>query len=194
MNPLKRLYGEGQSVWLDFIRRTLITSGDLNRLIEEDGVRGMTSNPTIFEKAVTGSADYDKALHRALEENPHREIKDLYEALVIEDIQMAADVLKPIYDVTRGIDGYVSLEVSPKLADDTEGTIAEAERLWKTTGRPNVMIKVPATDAGVSALETLIAAGVNVNATLMFSLAHYEAIAHAYIRGLEKCEHPEQIA
>ena len=194
MNPLKQLYGQGQSVWLDFIRRSLITSGDLNRLIDEDGVRGMTSNPAIFEKAIAGSADYDESLRRALQRNPHGEIKALYEILAIEDIQMAADVLRPIYEETRGADGYVSLEVSPALAHDTEGTIAEAERLWKTVNRPNLMIKVPATSEGASALETLVARGVNVNATLMFSLKHYEAIAHAYIRGLKKCEHPERIA
>jgi transaldolase/glucose-6-phosphate isomerase len=194
MNPLKALNGEGQSVWLDFIRRNLMTSGDLNRLIDEDGVRGMTSNPTIFEKAIAGSADYDESIRRALQRNPHGDIKALYEFLAIEDIQMAADVLRPIYEETRGVDGYVSLEVSPTLAHDTEGTIAEAERLWKTVSRPNVMIKVPATEEGVPALEALIARGVNVNATLMFSLEHYEAIAQAYVRGLKKCEHPETIA
>lgn len=194
MNPLKQLYGEGQSVWLDFIRRNLITSGDLNRLIDEDGVRGMTSNPTIFEKAIAGSADYDESLRRALQRNPHGDIKELYETLAIEDIQMAADVLRPIYDETRGADGYVSFEVSPTLAHDREGTIAEAQRLWKAVNRPNIMIKVPGTREGVPALEALIARGVNINATLMFSLKHYEAIAHAYIRGLKKCETPERMA
>lgn len=194
MNPLKELYREGQSVWLDFIRRSLITSGDLNRLIEEDGVRGMTSNPTIFQNAITGSVDYDESIRRALQKNPHGDIKALYEVLAVEDIQMAADVLRPIYDETRGADGYVSLEVSPALAHDAAGTIAEAERLWKTVSRPNLMIKVPATRAGAPALEELIARGINVNATLMFSLKHYEAIARAYIRGLERCKEPERIA
>lgn len=194
MNPLKELLKEGQSVWLDFIRRNLITSGDFNRLIDEGGVRGMTSNPTIFQKAIAGSADYDESLRRALQKNPHGDIKDLYETLAIEDIRMAADVLRPVYNDTRGADGYVSFEVSPRLAHDTAGTIAEAERLWKTVDRPNLMIKVPATKAGVPALETLIARGININATLMFSLKHYEAIAHAYIRGLKRCEHPERIA
>jgi transaldolase len=194
MNPLKQLYGEGQSVWLDFIRRNLIASGDLNRLIDEDGVRGMTSNPTIFEKAIAGSADYDESLRRALRRNPHGDIKDLYETLAIEDIQMAADVLRPIYNETMGADGYVSFEVSPALAHDTDGTVAEAQRLWKSVNRPNIMIKVPATQEGVPALEALIARGVNVNATLMFSLKHYEAIARAYIRGLKRCEAPDRIA
>lgn len=194
MNPLKDLYREGQSVWLDFIRRNLITSGDLNRLIDEDGVRGMTSNPTIFQNAIAGSADYDESLRRALQKNPHGDIKALYEILAVEDIQAAADVLRPIYDHSAGADGYVSLEVSPALAHDTAGTIAEAERLWKTVGRPNLMVKVPATEAGVPALEQLIARGVNVNATLMFSLKHYEAIAHAYVRGVKRCAEPERIA
>jgi transaldolase/glucose-6-phosphate isomerase len=194
MNPLKELYREGQSIWLDFIRRSLITSGDLNRLIDEDGVRGMTSNPTIFQNAIAGSADYDESIRRALQKNPHGDIKTLYEILAVEDIQMAADVLRPVYDAARGGDGYVSLEVSPALAHDTAGTIAEAERLWKTVGRPNLMIKVPATKAGVPALEELIARGINVNATLMFSLDHYEAIARAYLRGLERCRAPERIA
>jgi transaldolase len=194
MNPLKRLYEEGQSVWLDFIRRNLITSGDLNRLIDEDGIRGMTSNPTIFQKAIAGSADYDESLAKALGENPDADIKDLYETLAIEDIKSAAEVLRPIYDDSNGGDGYVSLEVSPTLADDTSGTIEEAVRLWKTVGCPNLMIKVPATDAGVPALEALIAKGVNVNATLMFSMKHYEAIAQAYVRGLARCENPDRVA
>jgi transaldolase len=194
MNPLKRLYEEGQSVWLDFIRRNLITSGDLNRLIDEDGIRGMTSNPTIFQKAIAGSADYDESLVKALEANPNADIKSLYETLAIEDIRSAADVLRPIYDESNGDDGYVSLEVSPTLADDTEGTIEEAVRLWNSVDCPNVLIKVPATDAGVPALEELIARGINVNATLMFSMKHYEAIAQAYVRGLRRCEKPSRVA
>jgi transaldolase len=194
MNALKKLFEAGQSVWLDFIRRNLIVSGDLNRLIDEDGVRGMTSNPTIFQKAIAGSADYDESLASALRENPGAGIKELYETLAVEDIQSAADVLRPIYDDSGGGDGYVSLEVSPTLADDTDGTIEEAVRLWKTVSRPNLMIKVPATEAGVPALEALIARGVNVNATLMFSMKHYEAIAQAYVRGLAACETPGRVA
>jgi transaldolase/glucose-6-phosphate isomerase len=194
MNPLKQLNREGQSVWLDFIRRSLITSGDLNRLVDEDAVRGMTSNPTIFQNAIAGSVDYDQSIRRALQRNPHDDIKALYEILAVEDIQAAADVLLPVYDETHGADGYVSLEVSPALAHDTEGTIAEAGRLWETVNRPNLMIKVPATREGVPALEALIGRGINVNATLMFSLRHYEAIARAYIRGLERSQEPSRIA
>ena len=193
MNPLQQLLHEGQSIWLDFIKRGLITSGELKRLIDEDGLRGMTSNPTIFHKAIAGSADYDDSLRRALEKNPRGDVKSVYETLAIEDIRMAADALRPVYNGTGGADGYVSFEVSPKLANDTAGTIAEAERLWKTVDRPNLMIKVPATPAGAPALETLVGRGININATLMFSLKHYEAIAQAYIRGLKRCEHPERI-
>ena len=156
MNPLKQLEKEGQSIWLDFIRRSLVTSGELNRLIEEDGVSGVTSNPSIFQKSIAGSADYDESLRKALERNPHQDINDLYETLVVEDIQMAADVLRPVYDHTDGADGFVSLEVSPALAHDTKGTIKEAKRLWKDVGRPNLMIKVPATKEGIPALEDLI--------------------------------------
>lgn len=194
MNPLKALQLEGQSIWLDYIRRSLMTSGELNRLLEEDGLRGMTSNPTIFEKAINGSADYDESLRKLLEKDPQIEVKTLYEALAIEDIRMAADILRPVYDETNGADGYVSLEVSPRLANDTNGTIEEAKRLWAEVDRPNLMIKVPATPEGVPAFETLIASGVNVNCTLMFSLKHYEDIAQAYIRGLRHCDHPEKIA
>ena len=194
MNPLKELMGQGQSVWLDYIKRSLMSSGELTRLIDEDGVRGMTSNPTIFEKAIAGSADYDESLRKILEQDPHIDIKTLYETLVVEDIQTAADVLRPVYDQTNGGDGYVSLEVSPKLANDTEGTIEEAKRLWAWVDRPNLMIKVPSTPAGVPAFEELTAAGINVNVTLMFSLKHYEDIANAYVRGLTRCDTPERVA
>ena len=194
MNPLKALSGEGQSIWLDFIERSLMASGELQRLIDDDGVRGMTSNPTIFEKAINAGTDYDDSLRRTLEKNSGIDIKLLYETLVVEDIQTAADVLRPIYDQTSGTDGYVSLEVSPKLADDTDGTIEEAKRLWEWVARPNLMVKVPATPAGVPAFEALTAAGLNINVTLMFSLKHYEDIAQAYVRGLERCPTPERVA
>ena len=194
MNPLKALRGEGQSIWLDYIRRSLMTGGELNRLIDEDGLSGMTSNPTIFEKAINAGADYDDTLRSILQKNPHIGIKELYETIAIQDIQMAADVLRPIYNDTRGVDGYVSLEVSPTLAGDADGTIAEAKRLWKTVDRPNLMVKVPATDAGVTAFEELTAAGININCTLMFSLEHYEDVAHAYIRGLSRCDDPTRVA
>ena len=194
MNPLKQLQTEGQSIWLDYIRRNLITSGELNRLIDEDGLRGMTSNPTIFHKAITSGGEYDESLRRALEANRDIDTKSLYEVVAIEDIQMAADVLEPVYKSSNGADGFVSFEVSPRLADDTDATIAEAKRLWETVNRPNLMIKVPGTSAGVPAFETLIAGGVNVNVTLMFSLKHYEDVAQAYIRGLKRCKHPERMA
>jgi len=194
MNPLRELQNYGQSLWLDYIRRSLITGGELTRLVEEDGLRGLTSNPTIFEKAIAGSTDYDKALHLLLAEDPHADARTLYEALAIEDIRMAADILRSVYDETDGADGFVSLEVSPHLARDTAGTVAEARRLWQVVDRPNLMIKVPATPEGIPAVEALIAEGINVNVTLMFSLAHYEAVAHAYLRGVERCPDPSKVA
>jgi transaldolase/glucose-6-phosphate isomerase len=193
-SPLKELQKAGQSIWLDYIRRSLITSGELKRLVEEDGLRGVTSNPTILEKAIDGSTDYDEALRTLLARESHTSADILYEALTIEDIRMAADVLGPVYLETSGLDGYVSLEVSPRLAHDTVGTVAEARRLWKTVKRPNLMIKVPATPEGIPAVEKLIEEGINVNVTLMFSLAHYEAVAGAYLRGLEKCRDPRSVA
>jgi len=194
MNPLRQLAEQGQSIWLDYIRRSLIRSGELKKLIEEDGLRGMTSNPTIFDKAISGSTDYDMALRALLADNAQAPAEELYERLAIEDIQMAADVLRSVYDETHGDDGYVSLEVSPYLAHDTERTIKEAQRLRSAVDRPNVMIKVPATPAGVPAIEELIATGINVNVTLMFSMSHYEAVARAYIKGLERCGNPGQVA
>ena len=149
MNPLKTLLDEGQSIWLDYIARELLHSGELKRLVEQDGVRGVTSNPTIFEKAILGSADYDGTLRRMLTANGQADLSELYEGVVIEDIQAAADVLRPVYDETEAADGYVSLEVSPRLAHDTEATINEARRLRSQVNRPNVMIKVPATPAGI---------------------------------------------
>jgi transaldolase/glucose-6-phosphate isomerase len=194
MNPLRQLQQHGQSVWLDYIRRDLITSGELKRLVEEDGLRGITSNPTIFEKAISGSSDYDEAIREAIAADPGIEADALFEKLEVEDIQLAADVLRPVYDATGGADGFVSIEVLPKWANDTAGTIYEAARLWREVGRPNLMVKVPSTPAGIPAIEELTAAGVNVNITLMFSIAHYEAVAHAYIRGLERVSDPHAIA
>lgn len=194
MNPLKELSAQGQSIWLDYIRRDLIRTGELKRLVEDDGIRGVTSNPTIFEKAIAGSTDYDDALRALHAKDPKADARNLYEGLAIEDIQMAADVLRPVYDETQGADGYVSFEVSPHLAHETQETISEAKRLRQAVDRPNVMIKVPATRAGIPAIEELIAAGVNVNITLMFSLSHYEAVARAYLRGLERCTDPAKVA
>jgi transaldolase len=194
MNPLKELSGQGQSIWLDYIRRNLIRTGELKRLVEEDGIRGVTSNPTIFEKAIAGSTDYDDALRALHGKNPKADARNLYEGLAIEDIQMAADVLRPVYDETGGADGYVSFEVSPHLANETQGTISEAKRLRAAVDRPNVMIKVPATPEGIPAIEELIAEAVNINVTLMFSMSHYEAVVGAYMRGLERCPDPAKVA
>jgi transaldolase/glucose-6-phosphate isomerase len=194
MNPLRELLAQGQSIWLDYMRRNLIHTGELKRLVDEDGIRGLTSNPTIFEKAMAGSTDYDDAMRAILASEPNIDVGRLYERLAVEDIQMAADILRPVYDETAGADGFVSLEVSPHLAHQTQETIAEAKRLRATVGRPNVMIKVPATPEGIPAIETLIAEGVSVNITLMFSMAHYEAVAGAYIRGLERSADPVKVA
>ena len=194
MNSLKELLNQGQSIWLDYISRNLLSSGGLKRLVDEDGMRGVTSNPTIFEKAIAGSADYDDALRQMLAQNPNIDVGKLYEPLAIEDIQTAADVLRPVYDRTHGDDGYVSLEVSPHLARDTAGTIHEAKRLRAAVDRPNLMIKVPATPEGIPAIEELIAGGVNVNITLMFSMRHYEAVARAYINGLQRAADPARVA
>lgn len=194
MNPLVTLTEMGQSVWLDYIRRSFLEGGELDRLIREDGVRGVTANPTIFEKAIVGSDDYDEALRELVAADGHASVGELYESLAIQDIRMAADLLKRSYDETGGADGFVSLEVSPRLAHDTAGTIAEARRLWKEVRRPNLMIKVPATPEGIPAIEELIADGVNVNVTLMFSLDHYEAVAAAYLRGVARTAKPRQIA
>ncbi len=194
MNPLKELGAQGQSIWLDYIRRNLILSGELKRMVEQDGIRGVTSNPTIFEKAIAGSTDYDDALTAMLARDPKAAVEKLYEPLAIEDIQMAADVLRPVYDSTNGDDGYVSLEVSPHLAHDTQGTISEAKRLRAAVNRPNLMVKVPATPAGIPAIEQLIADGLNINVTLMFSMSHYEAVARAYVKGLERCADPAKVA
>ena len=189
MNPLLALNQRDQFVWLDHISRSLITGGVLHRLIKEDGLGGVTSNPTIFDKAIAGSADYDAGLHRALDAEPNISNRALVERLIVKDIQLAADVLRPVYDRSDGANGFVSLEVSPASAHDTAATVSEARHLWQVVARPNVMIKVPATQEGIPAIEALTAEGVNVNITLMFSLEHYEAVAQAYLRGIQR--HPE---
>src|SRR6202158_4205144 len=184
-NPLKDLLKFGQSVWLDYIRRDLLTSGELKRLIEEDGLRGMTSNPTIFEKAITGGKLYDDLLN-SLRPRADLDGKGRYEILAIRDLQDAADILRPVYDSSKRRDGYVSLEVSPYLARDTQGTLEEARRLWKTVNRENVMIKVPGTPQGIPAFQQLISEGININVTLLFSQDVYKRVAEAYIAGLEQ--------
>jgi transaldolase/glucose-6-phosphate isomerase len=185
VNQVAALHQYGQSVWLDYIRRSLIASGELKRLVDEDGLGGVTSNPAIFEKAIDGSTDYASAIDEISNESPGLDAKQMYERLAIKDIQDAADVLRPVYDRTGSRDGYVSLEVAPDLAHDTEGTLAEARQLWHTVARPNVMIKVPATPAGLPAIRTLISEGINVNVTLLFARDAYEKVAHAYIEGLD---------
>ena len=184
MNPLKALHGYGQSVWLDYIRRSLLTSGELARLIEEDGLRGVTSNPAIFEKAITGSTDYAETLKALVAQ--FREAKAIYEQVAIHDIRDAADILRVVYDQSEQRDGYVSFEVSPYLARDTSRTLEEARRLWQAVERPNVLIKVPATPEGIPAIEQLISEGINVNVTLLFALETYERVAEAYISGVRK--------
>ncbi len=182
-NPLNQLAAFGQSIWLDYIRRDLITGGGLRRLIEEDGLRGMTSNPAIFEKAISESHDYDADI-RAMAQKGN-DIAAIYESLSQRDVQRAADTFRPLYDSTDGNDGYVSLEVNPHLAHDTDGTIAEARRLWAALKRPNVFIKVPATSAGLPAIRQLISEGINVNVTLLFGLPRYRQVAEAYLGGIE---------
>src|SRR5580698_9868409 len=175
-NPLKELTKFGQSVWLDYIRRDLFTSGELKRLIEEDGLRGMTSNPAIFEKAIADSTLYADTL-KQLASRTDLDATGRYEILAIRDIQAAADALRPVYDSTKRRDGYVSLEVSPYLARDTAGTLTEARRLWKAVGRENLMVKVPGTEEGVPAFQQLISEGININVTLLFAQEVYERVA-----------------
>jgi transaldolase/glucose-6-phosphate isomerase len=183
-NPLLELQEQGQSVWQDYIRRDQNGSGELKRLIERDGLRGQTSNPTYFKQAITDSGLYDDAIAALVREGA--DVKAIYESLAIEDIQAATDLFRPVYDSMSGADGFVSLEVSPELANDTDATIEEARRLFAAVGRPNVMIKVPGTPAGMPAVEQLTSEGININITLLFSLEAYEQAAIAYIAGLER--------
>ncbi|WP_407156081.1 bifunctional transaldolase/phosoglucose isomerase [Bradyrhizobium sp. STM 3557] len=184
MNPVKKLEQHGQAVWLDFLARGFVAKGDLKRLIDEDGVKGVTSNPSIFEKAIGSSDEYDAPIGKALKSGD-RPVSALFEALAVEDIRHAADVLRPVYDRLDGNDGFVSLEVSPYLALDTKGTIAEAKHLWKAVDRKNLMIKVPATEEGLPAIEHLIGKGISINITLLFSQAVYREVVEAYLSGLE---------
>jgi transaldolase/glucose-6-phosphate isomerase len=183
-NPLLALRDHGQSVWLDFIRRGVLTSGEFQRLVDGDGLSGVTSNPTIFEKAIDGSTDYARAIEGL--SDGRRSPRDILQRLTIEDIQSAADILRPVYDRTGGRDGFANLEVGPDLANDTERTLAEARMLWAALARPNVMIKVPGTVAGVPAIRTLFAEGINVNITLLFSRDMYRRVAEAYLDAVEE--------
>lgn len=183
-NPLRALREAGQSVWLDYIHRGILRSGELRRLVQEDGIAGVTSNPTIFDKAISGSTDYDDALAALVAAGKNAD--EIYEALIVEDIRAACDVLRPVFDETGGGDGYVSVEVSPLLAYDTAGTIREVRRWSTLIARSNLMVKIPATPEGIPAIEEMIAEGRNINITLIFSLAMYRRVIEAYLRGLER--------
>lgn len=183
-NPLLKLESYGQSIWLDFINRGMLVSGELRRLIEGDGLSGVTSNPSIFEKAIIETRDYDDAIRDLLREG--RSAAEIYEELAVEDIRTTADLFRPVFDRSGGMDGFVSLEVAPNLARDTAGTILEARRLWTRVDRPNVLIKVPGTWEGLPAIRQLISEGINVNVTLLFGIHRYHAVAEAYIDGLEE--------
>jgi len=182
-NPLKGLLAYGQSPWMDYIRRDLLTGGGLKKFIAEDGLRGMTSNPTIFEKAINGSTLYNDFLNSP--EAKSLNAKQLFEKIAIRDVQDACDIFRPVYDETKHRDGYVSLEVSPLLANNTTGTIEEARRLWKAVNRPNLMVKVPATPEGIPAIRQLLEEGLNINITLLFAQSAYEKVAEAFIAALE---------
>lgn len=184
MNPIERLNTFGQSPWLDDMRRGLITGGGLKLMIDDDGIRGLTSNPAIFEESIARSGDYDGAIRRLARRG--QSIQEIYQTLTVEDVQQAADLFRPLYNVTNGGDGYVSYEVSPRLANDTQGTLQEARHLWQVIDCPNVMIKVPATKAGLPAIQKLISEGINVNVTLIFGLERYREVANAYIAGLQE--------
>ena len=194
MNRLKAVTELGQAIWLDYIRRDILENGHLAALVEDDGVSGVTSNPAIFQKAIGESDLYDADIRAELAAEPDIGVQELYERIAVRDIQLAADVLRPVFDRTEGADGFVSLEVSPRLARDTEGTLAEARRLWRRVDRPNLMIKVPATAEGLPAIEDLLAEGIHVNITLMFSMSHYENVAQAYLRGTARNADPSRVA
>src|SRR6202030_2484154 len=182
-NPLKGLLDYGQSPWMDYIRRDLLTGGELKRLIHDDGLRGMTSNPSIFAKAITGSKDYSDILQSP--DAKQLNAKQLYEKIAVRDVQDAADIFRPVYDETRRRDGYVSLEVSPELALEGDKTLEEARRLWKMVNRPNVMIKVPGTKEGIPAIRQLLEEGININITLLFAQSAYEKVAELFLVALE---------
>lgn len=182
-NRVKKIHDFDQSIWLDFIDRKIMNTGELQKLIDEDGIRGITSNPAIFEKAISSGSDYDEDIKQLSKEKQDNEA--LFYALAIKDIQRAADMLLPVYEEAKGADGYVSLEVSPLLAKDTEGTVKQARELWKQVDRKNVMIKIPATLEGLPAIRTCISEGININITLLFGLQRYEDVTDAYLSGLE---------
>jgi transaldolase len=189
-NPLLELQQFGQSVWYDNIDRAQLASGQFKRMLDEDGIVGVTANPTIFEKSISSGHAYDEQMNELIRES--KSTNEIYEALIIQDIRTVADLLRPIYDRTNGKDGFVSLEVSPELAHDTDGTIAEVSRFWKMVDRPNLMIKIPATPEGIPAIQQALTEGINVNITLIFSLDSYKAVANAYLNALENRYNQEQ--
>lgn len=194
MNLLRALQEHDQSFWLDYMRRSLITGRELERLVKEDGLRGVGNNLTIFQKVIAGSPDYDAVLKNQIRADKHRQPLALYEELAFEDIQMAADILQSVYKETEGADGFICIELPPDLAHDTRASIDEGHRIWKALSRPNIMVKIPATPEGIPAIETLISEGINVNVNLMFSLSHYEAVTNAYLKGVKKCSTPAKVA
>jgi transaldolase len=184
MNPLVQLMECGQSYWLDNLTRAMIMSGDLKRRVSEEGLRGVTSNPAIFHKAIAGSEDYDAQIRELAAAG--KDVAEIYERLVVTDVRDACDVLRPVYDASQGVDGFVSLEVSPHLAHDTEGTMLEARRLFQAVRRPNLLIKIPGTLEGIPAVEEMLYEGMNINITLLFAIGRYEAMAEAYMRAFER--------
>jgi len=184
MNPLLKLITCGQSYWLDNLTRAMITSGDLKRRVSDEGLRGVTSNPAIFHKAIAGSEDYDSQIRELVAAG--KDVAEIYERLVVTDVRDACDVLRPVYDASQGVDGFVSLEVSPHLAHDTEGTMLEARRLSQEVRRPNLLIKIPGTPEGIPAIEEMLYEGININITLLFAIERYEAVAEAYMRAFER--------
>ncbi len=184
MNALLELINYGQSYWLDNLTRKMIKSGELKKRVAKEGLRGNTSNPAIFNKAISSGNDYDQQIKKLVSEK--KTIGEIYDALTVKDVQDACDILKPVYDESNGLDGYISLEVSPYLAHDSEGTMNDARRLYKAVDRPNCYIKIPGTKEGVPAIEQMLYEGININVTLLFSIASYEAVAYAYINALER--------
>ncbi|MGN6339604.1 MAG: transaldolase [Ginsengibacter sp.] len=183
MNNVKNIHEHGQSIWLDFFDRELMNNGKLQKLIDEDGLSGITSNPSIFEKAIKGSSDYDEDIKKLSQQDKSNE--EIFFGFATEDIRRAADILKPVFDEAKGTDGFVSIEVSPLLANDTQGTIKQARELWKTVGRKNVMIKIPGTKEGLAAIRQCISEGININITLLFGIPRYLEVTDAYLSGLE---------
>lgn len=192
MKPVEQVRRHGQSLWLDYISRGMIRGGGFKRLIDGSGITGLTSNPAIFERAIDETHDYDQAIESLVA--LHLDSRAIYESLSVEDVRGACRLLQPVYERTGGADGYASIEVSPSLAHDAKTTIAEAARLWREVGRPNVMVKIPATSEGITAIEESLAAGVNINITLIFSMRQYNAVADAFLRGAARAANPASLA